>query len=634
VRSGRNFRLKWAFAAVAALATAGGIAAFNDNADGVWQDMLHHDGVAFSQNYPNGPQRPPGQHTLAVQIGSSDDSASALLLEPGSDPKSVLTDHVGAAAAIMTETANRMSGKNIDVVAINQSDAAEMDAKDPHAQALFSRADVLTLSMGSRNDGDQSLSCSDGNIRTPDDARKADELWRHSHTVMVQSAGNEGGDKRNELQRAAADLTLRGDTYLSIGEAAKQKGNIYIVDYSSRAGPSVVTTNPFRDDFKYRYYDRESPEALRQRLEAFYNSRDPKSGRLNKEIFAQRLALPVYGDDDGAYKVEKGQKQTSACRIPDENKRPDFRLFHPAFFAASFPGREALIMPPAWQAAHADEVREALISELVDAQKFYLAGLFGDMDKQGFVRGLIGTSFAAPHVGGMIAAMREKYPLLSEYDLDAAALLAAVPVDRISTGEVDGEGENIYRIIRYHNNGRGLPHNDYEAGFGFLDEDAYEAMVARMDALRERNPGLATREARAGSPMTSFAKNSGAEYRLQVDGDITALRANLMLKFAGGNAGVPVAITLVNPAGGAIEISSSKPRSGDVRYSFASTDGHFGNHTKGTWIIRVPPGVRLEKAQLSLPGVQKGGLIDRMLDEVTARSMKAASVPTLAPRPG
>ena len=633
MRSGRNFRLNWAFAAVAVLATAAGVAAFNDNDDGVWQDMLHHDSVAFSQNYPSGPQRPPGAHTLAVQIGSSDDAASALLLEPGSDPKSILTDHVGAAAAIMAETADRMSGRDINVVAINQSDAAEMDANDPHAQALFGRADVLTLSMGSRNDGDQNLSCSDGNIRKPADAGKADELWRRSHTVMVQSAGNEGGDSRNELQRAAADLTLRGDTFLSVGEAGRQKGNIYIVDYSSRAGPSVVTTNPFRDDFKYRYYDRESAEALRRRLENFYNSRDPKTGRLNKDIFAERLALPTYSDDDGAYKVEKGPKQSSACRVLDQNKRPDFRTYHPAFFAASFPGREALIMPPAWQAAHADEVREALISGLVDAQKFYLAGLFGDMDRQGFVRGLIGTSFAAPHAGGMIAGMREKYPLLSEYDLDAAALLAAVPVDKVATGDVDGEGENIYRRIAYHNNGRGLPHNDYEAGFGFLDENAYAAMVARLDSLRAQNPGLATREARAGSTMKSFANNGGTEYRLQVDGDITALRANLTLKFAGGNAGVPVGITLISPGGGAIEISPSKPRSGDVRYSFASTDGHFGNHTKGTWIIRVPAGVRLEKAQLSLPGVEKGGLIDRMLDEVAGRSLKAASVPTLAPGP-
>ncbi len=114
--------------------------------------------------------------------------------------------------------------------------------------------------------------------------------------------------------------------------------------------------------------------------------------------------------------------------MPDQSKRPDLRTYHPAFFNASFPDHEALNMPPAWQAAHADEVREALISELVDAQKFYLAGLFGDMDKQGFVRGLIGTSFAAPHAGGMVAAMHEKYPILSEYDLDAAALLAAARV--------------------------------------------------------------------------------------------------------------------------------------------------------------------------------------------------------------
>jgi hypothetical protein len=623
MKTGLSARL--AFAAATTLAAGAVMLALpGDQADTAWREMLAQDSVNFAASMrPDGVTRPAAQNVQAVQVASSDEVVSGLLLEPGSDPQAILFDHTGAAAAIMQQTAGRMSGHAVNVIAISKPQPLGTwlwDGKSPSAQALFGHAGVLSLSMGGRMEGDQGVACGDGSLQNLADVREADSLWRSSHTVMVQSVGNEGGDGESGLQRENANLAMRSDTYLNIGEAGRGEGGTYVAGHSSRGGPSVVVTNPFREGFFYRYYGARTGEELRRQLQEFYSSRDEASGRRNRDIFAERLALPVYGENEDAHKLENG------CRVLDQSRRPSLTKVHPVFSSVTFPGREALVQTPAWQAAHADEVLESFINGLVAAQEFYQAGLYRRLDAQGFASGLLGTSYAAPHAGGMIAAMREKYPQLSEYDLDAAALLAAVPVEKAETGAVDAEGGTVFRAIAYRDNGRGLMHNDDVAGFGFLTEDAYAAMTAHMAALLQKNPKLATREDLAQSAMTSFS-NGGTEYRLRVNRDVTALRANLVLKFAGGNSGVPSGITLVNPAGGEVEIAPSRPLSGGVEYSFASTDGHFGNHTRGTWIISVPPGVRIEQAQLSLPGVAKNGLIDKMLNEVAGPRHDLAPVP-------
>lgn len=602
-----------------------------------WQEMLRQNTVSFEDKTPRpSATRSPGEHTIAAQIESYNSIASSLLLSPGSDLQDILKDHIGAAAAVLNDTADRMSGRDVTTVAITRAQPIGtwgLNEKSPYARALLENAHVLSLSMGSRAGGDQAISCGDGNVLNLEDAAMADELWRSTHAVMVQSVGNEGDDGDSGPQRDDADMTVRADTFLFIGEAAKDTNNdsFYIVDYSSRGSVSVVVTNPYRAGFGYKYYTTRSADDFRRQLIDFYNSRDSATGKLNREIFAERLARPVYaGGDDSTLKTTDGQ--TAACRVLKSDERPSFTDAHPAFARANFSGKEYLTMPPEWQAAHADQVLEAFINSLVDAQTFYQSGNFGHRTREGYFTGMLGTSFAAPHAGGMIAAMHEKYPQLSEYDLNAAALMAAVPVAKVETEDVNDDGDTVYRRIQYHDNGRGLQHNNDEAGFGLLTETAYNRLVGEMAAALRANPSLATHEARAVSALTSF-DGGGREYRLQVDEDIVALRTNLALKFAGGNAGVPVSVELVNPQGGVTVIAPSKPLTAAPTWSFASTDGHFGNHTRGTWIIRVPEGVTLEQAQLTIPGVEKGGLIERRLERVTGRrALDLVSAPPVTPR--
>jgi hypothetical protein len=156
-------------------------------------------------------------------------------------------------------------------------------------------------------------------------------------------------------------------------------------------------------------------------------------------------------------------------------------------------------------------------------------------------------------------------------------------------------------------------------------------MVDKMAALLEAHPELATREARADASTTYVAGigTAGAgkvEYGLPMTQDIVALRSNLALRFAGGPAGVPAKIELVDPDGGSVYISPTKLPDNNMVFALASTDGHFGVHTKGTWTIRIPAGYRLEEAQLTVAGVDKGGLIDRTLDSL-GHPVKPAPAP-------
>jgi len=159
-------------------------------------------------------------------------------------------------------------------------------------------------------------------------------------------------------------------------------------------------------------------------------------------------------------------------------------------------------------------------------------------------------------------------------------------------------------------------------------------MVDKMAALLEARPQLATREATADATAhyqagVGSASAGKTEYRLDMARDIVALRSNIALRFAGGPAGVPAKIELVDPAGGSVYLSPTKLPDNNMVYSLASTDGHFGVHTKGTWTIRIPAGYRLEEARLTVAGVAKGGLIDRTLDNLGHPVKPAPAVQTL-----
>lgn len=569
--------------------------------DRIWMHTLQDDLVSFKQFGNYGKQaQPEGTHAIALQIESLSPKVDALLLSPSPyrPTEGIYTRHAEAAASVMDEAADRLSGKDVPVLLVARNEDWTrwiMNDESAYTRTLFENADVISVSMMPIVQGDQNRQYSAGTITTEQDIRKADDFWKNSHTILVWGSGNNGTDRAIDLERTAAFPAVRADTMLRVGQAGRDaNGNAYIVPYSSRVGVSFVTTEPYLEGMGFRLYS--TGRGLRQEIEDIYEYKTRGADKTNAELFAEQLKLPV------------------ATAKTTENKRLPLTSCHSDFANANFPGKDVLLNNDEWTSTHPEDVREAFTNCLVSAAE-YTRQKAAAPGARGYVTGMMGSSYSGPHAAGMVAAMREKYPQLSEYDLDAAALMASVPVRNVQ--RMDGHLDHV----AYHFNGRGLLHNSYEAGFGFLDENAYVAMVDKMAVLLDAHPQLATKESRAeaGSTYTGeiHPDNAGrVEYRLEMAQDIVALRSNIALHFAGGPAGVPAKIELIDPAGGSVYLSPTKLADKNMVYSLASTDGHFGVPTKGTWRIRIPTGFRLEEARLSIAGVERRGLIDRTLDSI------------------
>ncbi len=571
----------------------------------------------------------------AVQIESKSRIRDELFLKSEETVSESNSRHGEAAAAILDFTANRLADKTIPVKLLERPEnwqQGTFDLDDPQTRALFGNADIISLSEIYAIKGDQTDNVSGGSIYTRRDIDKADAFWRESHAILVWAAGNEGDEPEIALERGSANHAVRADTMLRVGESARDAntGEEYIVNWSSRSGPSVVTSNPFKEGFRYQYY--RQGEGMRQYAASVYKKAQDDKFDSDKDVFASTFRAAACE----AYLNTSGLTGEKGCKEQMSMMSDQVRKCHPDFDRAVFPGKDVLLADPFWKMGFPDEVKKSYVECLVSAAD-YKAAKEG-ADSQGFVTGIAGTSFSTPHMAGMIAAARARHAQLTEQDLVAATLMTARPIKQVATGT------GGYQDVFYHDNGRGLLHNDYEGGFGYVGEDDYITTTDIMATVLEENPDLATKEKRVSSPLYEY-QNIGDDahphraaakriraYPLDVAEDAIVMRANLMIRFDEQEKGVPLKIRLVSPSGGEIEVSPSNPAArapfynGQAVYSLVTTDGHFGNHAKGRWVIRPPAGVRILEAKMDIIGVEPRGLIDLYLDSLDK------SVPH-APRP-
>ncbi len=569
-----------------------------------WNEALQGDNIEykrFGHSHSFDQKRPLGRHSYAVQIETGYPEIGGLILSPYRSPLAVIERHGEAAAQILFRSSSNISSRNISTHYVKRFDGSYSWLYNPYnplMRSLFENADVVSLSMNIMKKGSQENQFSGGFIDDPGEIVNAWNFWNNSRAIMVWSAGNSGLDGAIDLERQDALHPAMADTMVRIGEAMKVSDKktdeirVYINPISSRAGVSLVTANPFSTGFSYRY--KKEKEALLRSMEKIYTARDRKTGKPYKAIFAERLKTTPL-------------KQVQKC--------------HPAFDTASFAGKEFLLNDMVLRREHPEKIRQAFMSCIVEAAAYLKK--FDWIDEDGFIGGLAGSSFSGPEGAGYIVGMHERYPHLSEHVLVAAALIAAEPVTHIWSPD------EKHKSVQYRDNGRGLPHNDREAGFGYLSSDAYKQTVTEMAQMLDDNPALKTQETWAMSQSMTYQDISShfsdedlkqkeyIDHALPVFSDITALRTNLIINFGGTAEDVPEKISLISPSGAVVELSPSKLEGPRMEYSLASTDGFFGNHTKGTWKIRVPDPLRykIKRAELWIAGVEKGGLIDSYLEQ-------------------
>lgn len=447
-----------------------------------WAKILKENGTYYDYTSPTKKACDPS-NTTAIQVETTYDLYGITIGEYSS-PISVLSSHGASAAKITDETADHLAGKDVGVCFVESTDnlwSWFLDANSLDTQAMFFNAKVITLSMGVPVTGDQRFVFSPGKFSSAAEILEADYFWDQSKTIYVWAAGNSGGDIRHGPQRPEAHMTLRADTMVKVGAAFWDKvtGTKYVEAYSSQNTPSFVTTNPYfgrpdQDIFSYPYY--KDGAGVRARLDEYYEKIMPGTDKTAKEVFFENLNnLPP------AEKMWFGDP---------------LQKCHVNFDKVDFPGKEALLKDREWQRAHPEEVLEAYKNGLVDSAKY--ARWYMGASEDGMLDRLNGTSFTAPYAGGMFAAMAEKYPELSEHDLYMASLISSD--SNIDLRAPDGS----IRDITFKNNGRGLMHDDFYAGFGYLDERSFVETVSQMAALQKRYPSLASQEQEADSGFVAY----------------------------------------------------------------------------------------------------------------------------------
>lgn len=571
--------------------------------DDIWRNIVTRDHTPYKPFMTDGGggTLPPGNGSVTLQLESSYGEVQGLLLSSAYSPLNALERHGGAATGIIQSTERRFAGRDSNILFVERPQSLEswfLNKDDPETQAILRHATILSLSMAfiAKGNPDDAIV---GSLTTAADIEESCALWQSSHTFLIWSAGNNGRDAAVDLERPAAYHTMCADAMVRVGEAEEDRstGRNYIEIWSSRPA-SFVMKEPFQDGYKYRYY-RNSEEA-RQYIDEIFNATAAGETLTNAQLFERKIA-------NGWFTI----KQLQAC--------------HPDFRHADFPGKEILRRDKEWMKAHPAEVRAAFENGVVAAAEWEMRD--SGADRNGFVGDKRGTSFSAPYFAGLADAAHELYPQLTDYDLMAVALMAADPLTQVR--RADGR----YNEISYHDNGRGLRHNSFAGGFGLLEADDYMRTARELAGLIAQDPSLATREVWVRSDSMSYAAanastKSHRDYYIPVGDDNVVLQTVLKLKFAGGDNGVPAKITMINPMGA--EITLSPTRTGSTEYSMANTPGNFGNHSRGVWTVRVPANVRVEEAQLILPGFAPGGGLERMLERVTGHAARIANVPVVA----
>lgn len=205
---------------------------------------------------------------------------------------------------------------------------------------------------------------------------------------------------------------------------------------------------------------------------------------------------------------------------------------------------------------------------------------------------LQGTSFVAPDIGGFMTRAVQNYPDLHEMEIIVAAYLSTTT--------------NIENAV-FHDNARGIPFNDVDAGhggflpdvfFGFLD--TLRAYKTDMD-ITDTEYGRVTSIAELVTPESTVALTFiEPATSIRTIGEMTfAMADDVAPRYPVD--GFPETVTVYSPSGTSFDIplrlKSSNETQREVTAGF-SVSAFLGENAEGTWHIETPPGFGIIEASL------------------------------------
>ncbi len=416
--------------------------------------------------------------------------------------------------------------------------------------------------------------------------------------IYVVSAGN-NGETYQMAQPRVADLARNS---LVVGEANNeniQQGYI-IEDHSSKINPTLASDNPFNRGAKYQYYNLSpSLEGHEDLIRDWIIEREADIGFKLIKDFNKGSNL----DDRGWQKVyddvfsAKYKKYTQTQEGMDwVQKKVDGYMANPETL-------HALVMA---------QVRENY-----------------DVDENGFVTDIDGTSFSSPEQAGYVSGA------MYEQDQREANNLPILTKDEITTlvkmATIDTavrEGEDLPMDQYTNSDGNKFV---FGAGHGVFQPDMFRKLLDKAYEIIETNPDI-NRDSITHVLNTDVPKNHVGSEPITMKSDISEgstiiidrMRVDIDYK-VDGKFPHYVKVDGIDEDEVTFRIQTANAKGTSEYVSWARIENQFGEELPSdkTLDIRLAYGKTsiLKDAQITVYGYNKGGLMDQMIDyskELTA----------------
>ncbi|MGN7439318.1 MAG: hypothetical protein ACTHOO_11830 [Alcanivorax sp.] len=421
--------------------------------------------------------------------------------------------------------------------------------------------------------------------------------------VYVVAAGNEGESNQVAMPRVA-DFARNS---LIVGEANNNNGAPFVEKHSSRLNPTLSSDSPFNRGEAYQYYD--TSPSLEGHEDLVRKWVIDKQVQIGIDLFKEQNK----GLDEGSINEGVG-KIYYALHEKYENNADDI---------AWVDGQVQAYME------NPEALHEQVMAELREHT---------DIDENGYVTGINGTSFSAPEQAGYISgALYEQWereeqnlPILTKDEITTLAKMATIDVSaREGVDEPMGSYVNADGHEFVSGGGHGMFNPDM---FRSLIDEAYNKIGSDPDIDRESvtvvmsadiKEGLrGDKDVTLGNPTSRGQDVVVDRMRLDIDYDVDGTVPHHALIDKAGQGDVTV-----------VRLQEANTRG--TFHGWARIEKDFGETMPGgkDWSVRLHNGndATHQGAQLTVYGYNEGGLMDQMMDYSKTLAAEMAPKPDAAP---
>jgi len=506
--------------------------------------------------------------------------------------------HDEVARQIHQDTLRRFTGNDeltVDLVSESPIVPETMDTLD-HLQDY----DVVSVSSGV---GLGSILSSGGIAGGELTAEYRQRFVEEDMPIYVVAAGNEGLSKQVAMPRVA-DLARNS---LVVGEANAGEGSPFVEEHSSRNNPTLTSDSPFNRGEKYQYYD--TSPSLEGHEDLVREWVIDKQIEIGIELFReQNKDLDEDDLNQGAWNI----RRALSSKYNDTAE-----------------GREWVDQQTQAYMDNPEALHSQIMAEFREKN---------DIDENGYVTGLDGTSFSVPEQAGYVSgAMYEQWqreeqnlPILTKDEITTLAKMATV-----DTTAREGEAEPMHSFTNDdgHEFVAGGGHGVFNPEmFRALLDESYRRIGSDPDIDRESVTNVMSAEigeGHTGNMPVTLESNLPEGQTMVID------RIRFDAEY-GVDGGVPHFAVLQKPGEEDPAMFRMQQASSlGVFSSGARLEYNFGETMEGgeDWSVHLNNGgdATMRDMQITVYGYNEGGLMDQMMDYSKELAADLQVQPEVAP---